>query len=271
MPEKLLFLTGRLAQPSLERVLAGMDERPFDYQVHDLGLKVAALMTADMIARRLPDVMGATRVVVPRCCAGALEALEERLGVPVERGPKALKDLPEFFGGKRRKADLSRYDIRIFAEIVEAPQLDVGAIVARAEDYRRDGADVIDIGCLPGEPFAHLVREVQVHDVIRLALGGGHAAVDVGGVHVVDGRNVKDGQQMQMRQAGIGQRPQMGHAVAIGNGKRLVLADKLLRHGGVHHAEVAHVQLVQHNIFWRGQHRLFDVSPAIRHKVSIGQ
>lgn len=160
MPEKLLFLTGRLAQPSLERVLAGMPERPFDYQVHDLGLKVAALMTADMIARRLPDVMGAARVIVPGCCAGALEALQERLGVPVERGPKDLKDLPEFFGGKRRKVDLSRYDIRIFAEIVEAPQLDIAAIVARAEDYRRDGADVIDLGCLPGEPFAHLEETV---------------------------------------------------------------------------------------------------------------
>ena len=161
MPEHILFLTGRLAGPSLARVLDGIEPRAFTHHVHDLGLSVAALMTTDMIQRRLGDTMGADRIIVPGCCAGSVEALSERLGVSVERGPKDLKDLPEFFGGKARQADLSRYAIRIFAEIVEAPGLTLEAIVARAEAYRRDGADVIDLGCLPGQPFPHLEESVQ--------------------------------------------------------------------------------------------------------------
>jgi hypothetical protein len=40
-------------------------------------------------------------------------------------------------------------DIRIFAEIVDAPRLCVEGILDRAARYRADGADVIDLGCLP--------------------------------------------------------------------------------------------------------------------------
>ena len=50
--DHILFLTGRLAQPSLERVLAGIDSPPFSWETRELGLQVAALMTADMIRRR---------------------------------------------------------------------------------------------------------------------------------------------------------------------------------------------------------------------------
>ena len=55
--EHLLFLTGRLAQPALERVLTAMATRegahPFTWETRDLGLQVAALMTADMVRRRM--------------------------------------------------------------------------------------------------------------------------------------------------------------------------------------------------------------------------
>jgi dihydropteroate synthase-like protein len=64
--------------------------------------------------------------------------------------------LPEFFGKKSRKPILDRYDLRIFAEITDAPRLSVDAILRQARDYRRDGADVIDLGCLPSTPFDHL-------------------------------------------------------------------------------------------------------------------
>jgi dihydropteroate synthase-like protein len=52
--------------------------------------------------------------------------------------------------------DLARYDTEIFAEIVDAPRLDLDSIAARAREYRRQGADVIDVGCLPATPFPHL-------------------------------------------------------------------------------------------------------------------
>lgn len=161
MPERILFLTGRLARDSLERELAALEPRSFEYEVRDLGLKVAALMTAPMIARRLEDVSGFDRVLVPGLCGGDLAAISEEKGVPIERGPKDLKDLPEFFGGRGREVDLSRHSVLIFAEIVDAPDLPVEAVVARAQRYRRDGADVIDIGCLPGRAFDHLEDCVQ--------------------------------------------------------------------------------------------------------------
>ena len=49
----------------------------------------------------------------------------------------------------------------IFAEIVEAPQISVDEILARAARYKRDGADVIDVGCLPDTSFPHLEEAVQ--------------------------------------------------------------------------------------------------------------
>jgi dihydropteroate synthase-like protein len=66
-----------------------------------------------------------------------------------------------YFGRQRQGVDLSRYEVQIFAEIVEAPSLSLSAIMARAETYRRDGADVIDLGCLPDTPFPHLAEAVQ--------------------------------------------------------------------------------------------------------------
>jgi dihydropteroate synthase-like protein len=44
----------------------------------------------------------------------------------------------------------------IFAELVDAPECSIESILARAARYRDDGADVIDVGCLPDTPFPHL-------------------------------------------------------------------------------------------------------------------
>jgi dihydropteroate synthase len=158
--EHVLLLTGKLAERSLVRVLESLTGAPFTWRVHELGLSVAGLMTADMIDRRLPDAMGADRILVPGRCRGDLAALSERFGVPVVRGPAELADLPEFFGRNAPPADLTRYDTLIFAEIVDAPQLTLAAIEARARALAADGADVIDLGCLPATPFPHLEEAV---------------------------------------------------------------------------------------------------------------
>ncbi|MFM8333791.1 MAG: DUF6513 domain-containing protein, partial [Candidatus Methylumidiphilus sp.] len=155
MPEHILFLTGKLAEKPLRQILADMAPE-FHYTVHQLGLSVAALMTADMIKRRLHDFFGADRIIVPGRCRGDLEALSRELGIRIERGPEELRDLPEFFGKQSTKPNLDHYDLRIFAEITDAPRLGLEAILRQARDYRRDGADVIDLGCLPSTPFAHL-------------------------------------------------------------------------------------------------------------------
>lgn len=99
--EHILFLTGKLAEKSLRRVLETLSPRPFTCEVRVLGVAVAALMTADLIGKRLGDIGHAQRVLVPGRCRGDLAGLSTRYGVPFERGPEELKDLPQYFGGRR--------------------------------------------------------------------------------------------------------------------------------------------------------------------------
>ena len=122
----------------------------FDWSILNVGVKVAALMTEPILMRRLPRPLDADRVVVPGRCRADLARLAQEFGPPFERGPDELKDLPEFFGKAGAPLDLSRHALRIFAEIVDASQISLEAIVARAEALRAEGADVIDLGCLPG-------------------------------------------------------------------------------------------------------------------------
>jgi dihydropteroate synthase-like protein len=161
MAERILFLTGHLARARLEKVLVETGYLGFESSVVDVGVKVAALMTEAIIARRLPRPVDANRVMVPGRCRADLERLTAEFGVPFERGPDELKDLPAFFGKHGRGLDLSRYDMRIFAEIADASALGVDAIIARAASMRAAGADVVDLGCLPDTPFPHL--EDAVH------------------------------------------------------------------------------------------------------------
>lgn len=160
-----------MAQPGLERVIAGIDAVPFTWEVREIGLQVAGLMTADMIRRRvaapvLSQANGdaprrADRVVVPGRCRGDVESLSAHFGVPVQRGPDELKDLPRFFDRAARPVDLSAYEVAIFAEIVDAPRLTVDAIVERARRLAADGANVIDLGCLPDTRFDHLEDSIR--------------------------------------------------------------------------------------------------------------
>lgn len=169
--EHILFLTGRLAQTPLQQVIAGIDGAPFTWEVREIGLQVAALMTADLIRRRVeapalstgPDgkARPADRIIVPGRCRGDLDALAAHYGVPVQRGPEELKDLPRFFNRASRPVDLSDPGLLIFSEIVDAPRVAVADIVTRAHALRADGADVIDIGCLPETAFPHLDDAVR--------------------------------------------------------------------------------------------------------------
>src|SRR5208337_1557339 len=161
MTERILFLTGRLAQSRLEKVLQGMAPTAFDWAILNVGVKVAALMTEPILMRRLPRPLAADRVIVPGRCRADLARLAQEFGSPFERGPDELKDLPAFFGRTGTPLDLSRHALRIFAEIVDASQMSLEAIVLRAEALRAEGADVIDLGCLPDTPFPHLEQAVR--------------------------------------------------------------------------------------------------------------
>jgi dihydropteroate synthase-like protein len=160
MSENILFLTGHLAQPRLETVLDDMGAA-FDWEVVDIGVKVAALMTEDIILRRLPTAGDADKIMLPGRCRADLDRLSDKYGVPVVRGPDELRDIPHYFGKKHLDTDLSNYDIRIFAEIVDASTMTVADVVRRGKKYVAKGADVIDLGGLPDTPFPHLEDTVR--------------------------------------------------------------------------------------------------------------
>jgi len=164
MAERLVFLTGHLARSRLERLLTGLGETPFAWEIIDIGVKVAALMTEDIIKRRLKLGPGVDRVMLPGRYRGDLERLSAHFGLPFLRGPDEIADLAAFLGRPGGPPDLSRHDMRIFAEIVDAPTLSIEALLARARGLANAGADVIDLGCLPETPFPTLgeaVRELK--------------------------------------------------------------------------------------------------------------
>lgn len=161
MAEHFIFLTGHLARLRLERILADLGKTEFTFEIVDIGVKVAALMTEEIIARRLKPPVVADRVILPGRYRGDLDSLSRRFGIPFVRGPDEVADLPVFLGRVGRPVDLSRHDMRIFAEIVDASALSLDALLQRALKLSAAGADVIDLGCLPETPFPHLADAVR--------------------------------------------------------------------------------------------------------------
>lgn len=165
MSEKLLFLTGKLAEKSLHQVLKEVQSNPntpaFKYRVEQIGVSVAALMTPEMVARRLKTTGDANKMILPGLCQGDLSQLHRQFGIPAERGPNDLKDLPQYFGQQGLAPDLSQYRTQIFAEIVDAPDLTVEQILTKAQRFQAQGANVIDLGCLPNRPFLHLAESIR--------------------------------------------------------------------------------------------------------------
>lgn len=169
MAERVLLLTGHFAYPRLVKLMNGLGPLPFAWRVLDIGVKVAALMTEAIILRRLPRPLDADRIILPGRCRADLISLSREVGVACERGPDEMVDLPAFFGRGGRKVDLSKHEIRIFSEIVDASSLSIDAILARAAAMRAAGADVIDLGCMPDTPFP------QLEESVRALKTAGHA------------------------------------------------------------------------------------------------
>lgn len=173
--ERILFVSGRLAEPSLRNVLETLAERVgFDYEVAVLGISVAALMHVNWIRRKLVIPPNTTRVIVPGWCGGDLELLATQFQTSFERGPKDLFDLPEYFGRSGRTMPaLEDRSIEILAEINHAPHLSDEELIRQADAYRINGADVIDLGCIPGERWTTISDSVK-----RLRKNGFRVSVD---------------------------------------------------------------------------------------------
>src|SRR3989449_5496998 len=128
----------------------------FAWEVAVMKITVAALMTTPWIARFLEVPAGTDLVLIPGLCEGDPTVIAQRVGVPVEKGPKDLRQIPEYFGRAALARDYGGYDIEIVAQVNNAPRLARAAIRREAEYYRASGAGVIDIGCTPGREFPGL-------------------------------------------------------------------------------------------------------------------
>jgi dihydropteroate synthase-like protein len=159
----ILFLTGKLAEPSLRRMLAELGPRAeFEYSVAVLPITVVALATTPWIARHHTPTVPVDRVVLPGLCNGDLDVLKKAWGdMPIEKGPEDLRDLPDYFGSTPQASDYGAYDIEILAEINHAPRLVLSDLVAQAKRAHADGADVIDLGCDPGTNWAGVADAVK--------------------------------------------------------------------------------------------------------------
>jgi dihydropteroate synthase len=138
-----LFVTGRLAEPALRGAVSGLD---IAHQIAVMNISVAALMTTRWIARRLTVPPGVDNIVIPGLCDGDVDALEQATGLPVRKGPADVRSLPEWYGRAAVRAELGPRDVRVFAEINDVQTLSRQQVIDRAERYRAEGADVIDLG-----------------------------------------------------------------------------------------------------------------------------
>ncbi len=160
---RLLFVTGKLAEPALRRTLADLAPKAgFTPEVAVLPITVAALMTADWVARHLQVPPGTEKVVLPGMCLGDVAAVADAGGVPAERGPNDLRDLPKHFGhGSGPPPGYGKHDIEILAEINHASNLNRAELLNLARHFAHDGADVIDLGCDPGSTWAGIGDAVK--------------------------------------------------------------------------------------------------------------
>ncbi len=158
--EKLLFVTGKLASHSLKDLLSRMTGLlPFDWEISTLPINVAALATTEWISSHLKITTKPDKIIIPGLCRGEAKILENQTGVPCIKGPKDLRDLPDFFKIRDlnpQNSDYGKYNIEIIAEINHAPDLSLEEIEKTAFHLTSQGADIIDLGMNPGVPWMQI-------------------------------------------------------------------------------------------------------------------
>ena len=118
MKEHYIFLTGKLAKISLEKVLGDINDNKFTYDIIDIGVSVAALATIDIIIKKIDKqrFVKATKIIIPGRCRGDIDKLSNYFDKECLRGPGELKDIPNFLGLQGKDLDLSKYDTKIISK-----------------------------------------------------------------------------------------------------------------------------------------------------------
>ena len=161
--KNLHFVTGRLAERALRKSLEKISRTcKFSYTVDVLRITVAALMTPKWVAQRVTVPEDADCVIIPGYCSGDLDLIREKVGCPVLRGPRDLRRLGIFFNQTDRESEsYGNSDIEIIAEINHAPKLSLREINEAAKQLSSEGANLIDLGCNPGETWAGVADAVK--------------------------------------------------------------------------------------------------------------
>lgn len=162
MAEHYHFVTGRLAEHALKSIIAPLaEEVGFDYSVQVMPITVAALMSPEWIAKRIDAPSQTTKLLIPGYCEGPLEPLQTAGSFEIVTGPRDLRQLPTFFSRPAPPSEYGAYDLEIIAEINHCPRLELAEILSIASHYAASGANVIDVGCEPGEPWSSVGETVS--------------------------------------------------------------------------------------------------------------
>lgn len=161
--ESIHFVTGRLAESAVREIVHQLaDQHGFLYSIDVLPITVAALMTPKWLMRHLKIPSEATKVLLPGYLLPHIDEIRKAIAIPVECGPKDVRDLPTLFGKKRfRSADYGEYQIEIIAEINYAPRLSLEQLITEAKRLTAMGANRIDLGCEPGMRWNEATESVR--------------------------------------------------------------------------------------------------------------
>jgi dihydropteroate synthase-like protein len=158
------FVTGKLAEPAVRTIVTGLSKQfGWDYSVSVMPITVAALMTAPWLLKRLVVPAEATELILPGYLQPELDTIGQAVAIPVRCGPKNIRDLPKLFGQATvRSSDYGQHSIEILAEINHANQLSLAQLQVCAQQLQQAGADIIDLGCTPNQPWKEIGQAVQL-------------------------------------------------------------------------------------------------------------
>ncbi|XZE34899.1 DUF6513 domain-containing protein [Pirellulaceae bacterium SH501] len=162
------FVTGKLAEPALREIVQHLaSKHRFDYTIDVLPITVAALMTPKWLLRHMRIPNRCDRVILPGYLQSGIDDIRNAIDrdVPIDCGPKDVRDLPLLFGSQRfRGEDYGSYSVEIIAEINYAPRLSLSELISQSKQLIDEGANRIDLGCEPGRRWndiAFAVKELR--------------------------------------------------------------------------------------------------------------